>query len=945
MADTPKWFDYEFYMSAKLAQLQAAEPANDWTVAKLVDAFAQNGFMGEEGAYVHFVQYGAAEEVAPNADFNASEYYAAKAAQFYGVEPSAVTELQIANVKALINEAGMNAWTHYVQYGSNEGVNPSNAFDADAYLAAKAAAMGGDWTADSIAKAISDAGMTVLEHYLTYGGKGEGEVAEGATFPVADDQKVPSNNPGETFTLTTGVDTFVGGAGDDVFNATVTATSPVLGALDSIDGGAGNDTLNVADTAVSADVQFSFPNGFTVKGVENINITTNGGINVDLSENADVTSIKGIAAGTANSEVTASDSADVDLTVAGAATATVAGGKAVSVTGGTGATSISGKGLTTVIVKGGGQVTIDNTENSVSATTAKGTTLTSVVLDGVDANSAIKGEGLTDVTVKGATAAARTVSITNAKADHALTVNVDGTGYSVNGTEVQTIVADANATAITVNASGDDSSLALTGSDKVKALNITGDAALTLKASDLAALTTIDGSTATGDLTLGELNAKTVAVKTGAGDDAFTIKATTKVTVDAGAGAGDDVVTLGAVIAAGSTINLGAGDDALLADSGSVAASTKDATTVIDGGDGFDTVSATLINAANAAQFHNFEALDLSANVTNLDVALMTNSTLEALTLSGGSGIAAVSNVAAGVELLVSGENTGATTINVKDAATGTADAFSVAFNGTAAATATEVAPTASSATVVVNGIENLSVESTGTGFVANTLKVTDNALQTLTITGDKELSLSFTGTNGTNGAAGGAVKLIDGSAATGDLTIDTTNVTADSKVGLTVNTGSGDDAITLAQKATVDAGAGDDTITASAFGGTFTGGAGEDTFNVSAAVLQNVSSIDTMVISTITDFGADDTLTMIGAATAITELKLDATVQNLLGALTLAAKTADTTVWFQYAGDTYIVANDGTGGLGTGDLAVKLTGTGYDFDGATLNAGELSLA
>ena len=930
-------------MSAKLAQLQAAEPANDWTVAKLVDAFAQNGFMGEEGAYAHFVQYGAAEEVAPNAEFNASEYYAAKAAQFYGVEPSAVTELQIANVKALINEAGMNAWTHYVQYGSNEGVNPSNAFDADAYLAAKAAAMGGDWTAESVAKAISDAGMTVLEHYLTYGGKGEGEVAEGATFPVADDQKVPSNNPGETFTLTTGVDTFVGGAGDDVFNATVTATSPVLGALDSIDGGAGNDTLNVADTAVAEGARFTFPNGFTVKGVENINITTNGGINVDLSENADVTSIKGIAAGTANSEVTASDSADVDLTVAGAATATVAGGKAVSVTGGTGATSISGKGLTTVTVKGGGAVTINNTENSVAATDGKGTTLTSVVLDGVDADSTIEGEGLTDVTVKGATENANTVTITNAKADHALTVNVDGTGYKVDGTEVQTIVADANATAITVNASGDDSSLALTGSDKVKALNITGDAALTLKASDLAALTTIDGSTATGDLTLGELHANTVAVKTGAGDDAFTIKAATNVTVDAGAG--DDVVTLGAIIAAGSTINLGAGDDALLTDSGSVAASTNNATTVIDGGDGFDTVSAALINAANAAQFHNFEALDLSANVANLDVALMTNSTLEALTLSGGNGAAAVSNVAAGVELLVSGANTGTTTINVKDAATGTADAFSVAFNGTAAATATEVAPTASSAAVVVNGIENLSVESTGTGFVANTLKVTDNALQTLTITGDKELSLSFTGTNGTNGAAGGAVKLIDGSAATGDLTIDTTNVTADSKVGLTVNTGSGDDTITLAQKATVDAGAGDDTIIASADGGTFTGGAGEDTFNVSAAVLQNVSSIDTMVISTITDFGADDTLTMIGAATAITELKLDATVQNLLGALTLAATTADTTVWFQYAGDTYIVANDGTGGLGTGDLAVKLTGTGYDFDGATLNAGELSLA
>ena len=53
-------------------------------MSKLVEAFAQNGFVGADGAYAHFVQFGAAEEVAPNADFNANEYYAAKAAQFYG---------------------------------------------------------------------------------------------------------------------------------------------------------------------------------------------------------------------------------------------------------------------------------------------------------------------------------------------------------------------------------------------------------------------------------------------------------------------------------------------------------------------------------------------------------------------------------------------------------------------------------------------------------------------------------------------------------------------------------------------------------------------------------------------------------------------------------------------------------------------------------------------
>ena len=926
----PTWFDYEFYMGAKLAQMQKADPAGNWTTGKLVDAFAQNGFLGEDGAYEHFVQFGANEDVAPNADFNASEYYAAKAAQFYGVEPSAVTELQIANVKAIIAENGMNAWTHYVQYGSDEGVNPSNAFDADAYLDAKTAALvaagekqpdGSEWTPEAVQKAISDAGMTVLEHYMTYGGKGEGEVAQGVTFPVPNDQKVPSNNPGETFTLTTGIDTFIGGDGDDIFNATESEGHSTLTALDKLDGGAGEDTLNIVQTAqVNTTIA-----GATVTSMEKVNITSGAAVTTDTT-----------TWGTKALNIVATDAVDAtvadttDVTATSGVSTTIKGGKAVSVTGGTGETKITGDGLTTVSVKGGGAVTIDNTLNS---DTSKGTTMTSVILDGVNADSEIRGQGLTDVTVKGATMAAHTITIKNDKADHALTVNVDGTGYDADGTAQQTIVKDANATAITVNASGDKSSLDLTGSAEAKSLNITGDAALTLKASDLTKLTTIDGSAATGDLTLGTLNAATVNVNTGSGDDTFTIAATAKVAVDAGAG--DDTVTLGAVIAAGSHISLGAGNDTLLIGTGTIAASTSDATTIIDGGDGFDTVSAALINAANAAQFHNFEALDLTAAVSNLDVALMTNSTLEALTLSGNNGAATVSNVAAGVNLLVSGENSAATTINVKDAAIGTADAFSVAFNGTGD-------NSAHSANVVVNGIENLSVESAGMGSsIANTLTVTDGALQNLTITGDKALTLKFAATTGT--AEHGMT--IDGSAATGALTINTENlVEVTAAAGLTVNTGSGNDTITLNQKATVDAGAGDDTIIASAKGGTFTGGVGNDTFDVSLALAGNAEPANAL-ISTVTDFSAGDTLKMITAGNTFTEVPLTEAVHDLASALALAATTENITVWFQYGGDTYIVANDDTGGFGAGDLAVKLTGTGYNFDGATLSSGELHLA
>ena len=273
---TPAFFDYEVYMTNKLAQVQNAEPTAGWTMTKLMEVFAENGFVGAEGAYAHFTQFGAAEEVAPNASFNANEYYAAKAAQFYGVEPKNVTEFQIANVKQIITSNGMNAWTHYQQFGSAEGVNPSNAFDADAYLAAKAVAMGDGWTAAKIADAIKANGMTVLDHYLTYAGKGEGEVAEGATFPVPDDKKVPSNNPGQTYNLTKEIDSFTGTAGDDKFVGSESTTQ----AADQIDGGAGDDTFTFIGANKEGVTELVLP---TMTSIENLVLSQNDSTTIDAS--------------------------------------------------------------------------------------------------------------------------------------------------------------------------------------------------------------------------------------------------------------------------------------------------------------------------------------------------------------------------------------------------------------------------------------------------------------------------------------------------------------------------------------------------------------------------------------------------------------------------------------------------------------------------------------
>ena len=268
---TPKWFDAQIYMQNKLAQMQATDPDYSWD--ELYDAFRDAGFVGEEGQYEHFVKFGAAEEVAPNAYFDADEYYAAKAKQYYAEAGVTGSEEQIANVKNLIKTAGMNAWTHYQQFGSAEGVNPSNAFDASDYCAAKAKAMnaagqkdpdGNDWTAESIAKAIDDAGMSVLEHYMTYAGTGEGEVASGATYPVADDDQVVVPNPGETVVVDGSATTYTGTAGDDTFYL---KTDVVLQEYDTLDGGEGNDTLILEDQALGSG---------TIKNIENLVVRDDG---------------------------------------------------------------------------------------------------------------------------------------------------------------------------------------------------------------------------------------------------------------------------------------------------------------------------------------------------------------------------------------------------------------------------------------------------------------------------------------------------------------------------------------------------------------------------------------------------------------------------------------------------------------------------------------------
>lgn len=537
------------------------------------------------------------------------------------------------------------------------------------------------------------------------------------------------------------------------------------------------------------------------------------------------------------------------------------------------------------------------------------------------------------------------VSFNMATATDAVSIAIDG---GVKNVVAPTITATAGtATAATISSTG--------------AANTVGAVKLSGGTNTVTSLTVNAATNLTAALTATDFAGTAKLVVTGAGkvnlDAGFdgdtidasantgglTISTTTGVTKSViGSAAADSVTLIGTLTSAGK-IDLGAGNDMLLTGLGAAIVGTN----VIDGGAGTDSISASLINAANAAAIKNFENLDLSAHTaTALDVELVTGSAITGLTLAGGVGGATLTNVAAGVGLSVAGANTGVTTIGVKGAAAGTADTFAVTFAGAAAA---PLAASIKAGTVVLNGVETVSVASAGAANTWNSIALTDDKLKVVTITGDKNLDLTFVGANGTNTGVGlgGGVNTIDGSAATGKLNINTTDVTADDKasVGLTVKGGSAADTITLAQKATVDAGAGNDTIVSAATGGTFTGGAGNDKFDVALAKATGATEA-TAVLATVTDFAAGDSVKLLTGNVVATTLgaktALDATVTNIDLALGITAltDTANEVSWFQYGTNTYIVANDGTAGFAVGDLVVKLTGlvdlTNSTLDGVT---------
>jgi hypothetical protein len=170
-----------------------------------------------------------------------------------------------------------------------------------------------------------------------------------------------------------------------------------------------------------------------------------------------------------------------------------------------------------------------------------------------------------------------------------------------------------------------------------------------------------------------------------------------------------------------------------------------------------------------------------------------------------------------------------------------------------------------------------------------------------------------------------------------------------DAKAGVTTGGDGADWLVVNGSLGTADGGAGNDTLVAM-FGSraTLTGGAGANTFDVSAAKQgatttlrdadANVASTDTINATVITDFKAGDTLkvaatsagsaVMVAGNAAVTASNAQSVWAAIDAVLEASAVGTDVTTWFNFGGDTYIVTESGSGdGFTNGDIVVRLTG------------------
>lgn len=290
---------------------------------------------------------------------------------------------------------------------------------------------------------------------------------------------------GSTFTLTTGVDTgsaFTGTDDNDIFNA----AAGTFSALDTIDGGAGTDVMAIATTT------WAIPVSATIVNVETLSISDAGVANVVSTAFTGLTNLTVSGVGGVN--VTSAATTAITAVNTGAQAMTIIGGGSVSsFTTGAQAITVGGTAVANAFTTISATNTQDDNNGDITiqdrsgASAVTGGTLTSVILSGGGDTNTVTSNGLTSLTLSGASTDVTTV--TAAAGTRAITINL--------GVNTAATVADATATTATVNVTGAQTGNSIVSVDAATTVTINGTIATTLNQVNVAAATAMNLS-ATG---------------------------------------------------------------------------------------------------------------------------------------------------------------------------------------------------------------------------------------------------------------------------------------------------------------------------------------------------------------------------------------------------------------------------------------------------------------
>ncbi len=529
------------------------------------------------------------------------------------------------------------------------------------------------------------------------------------------------NGVGQTFQLTTGIDTVAGligsgGSTSTVGNDTIVGTQSTLTTFDNIDGGAGDDTLQVLDTGTGAPASFGFT---TIKNVENLQYVSTRGFEANKLNTTAMVGLKTLDV-TVDTGFNQTITSTIDMTKM---TITNSDDGNISVVGGGGSLTVNvledadvnvgqtavDNNFTDVTVNGGSVVSVRDVNN--------GSSLTTITLNDFDNDVYLEGDGLSTINIDDIAndgtwynevniadaAATLTVNLSNIDdlgnfgiySNGANSLIVNGNSGLVEIDEIQT-----DGTSVTLNAVGSNVTLDgdITGNSLTSvALNATGGA---IDIDDINGVNTLAGNlsvtisggssvsidsvsqTANGQTTIVSTNTAGVYIDNQLGDNtSFT------------GGTGADNVAFGDNDLAN---DMGGGDDTVRLNAGDI-----DGT--ISGGAGKDTLVMTSINAAaitaTTSGLSNFEVLALTPaqGIPQTDTINLANAGFTAgvatYVVSDGS---APGNVQETATISFSGIASGAAGVDGADTLTFTygADSTSVIFENKddAVAMATEFA-------------------------------------------------------------------------------------------------------------------------------------------------------------------------------------------------------------------------------------------------------------